>query len=64
MVKFIEDNWLNGESIPGSFDKSSGSLYAKGGLLDFNVSPAPHAAHPQPDDRRRGQRRRLVRNGR
>jgi len=39
VVKFIEDNWLNGESIKGSFDKSSGSLYAKGGLLDFNVAP-------------------------
>ena len=39
MVKFIEDNWLGGESITGSFDKSSGSLYAKGGLLDFNVRP-------------------------
>ena len=39
VVKFIEDNWLGGESIKGSFDKSSGSLYAKGGLLDFNVAP-------------------------
>ena len=39
VVKFIEDNWLNGESIKGSFDKSSGSLYAKGGLLDFKVQP-------------------------
>jgi phospholipase C len=39
VVKFIEDNWLNGESIKGSFDKSSGSLYAKGGLLDFKVAP-------------------------
>jgi phospholipase C len=39
VVKFIEDNWLGGESIAGSFDKSSGSLYAKGGLLDFNVRP-------------------------
>jgi phospholipase C len=39
VVKFIEDNWLGGESIKGSFDKSSGSLYAKGGLLDFDVSP-------------------------
>ena len=39
VVKFIEDNWLGGESIAGSFDKSSGSLYAKGGLLDFKVKP-------------------------
>jgi phospholipase C len=39
VVKFIEDNWLHGEHIPGSFDKSSGSLYARGGLLDFNTNP-------------------------
>src|SRR6202167_3937411 len=39
VVKFIEDNWLGGESIAGSFEKSSGSLYAKGGLLYFNVTP-------------------------
>jgi phospholipase C len=39
VVKFIEDNWLNGESISGSFDSSSGSLDARGGVLDFNVRP-------------------------
>jgi phospholipase C len=39
VVKFIEDNWLRGESIPGSFDASSGSLDASGGLLDFNTRP-------------------------
>lgn len=39
VVKFIEDNWLNGERIPNSFDATSGSLDAKGGLLDFNVKP-------------------------
>ena len=39
MVKFIEDNWLHGERIPGSFDASSGSLDAHGGLLDFNTKP-------------------------
>jgi phospholipase C len=39
VVKFIEDNWLNGERIPGSFDKISGSLDAKGGVLDFNGKP-------------------------
>jgi len=39
VVKFIEDNWLHGESIPGSFDSSSGSLDAPGGVLDFNVRP-------------------------
>jgi phospholipase C len=39
VVKFIEDNWLHGESIPDSFDKSSGSLDAPGGLLDFYTKP-------------------------
>jgi phospholipase C len=39
VVKFIEDNWLHGESIPGSFDQSSGSLDAPGGVLDFFTFP-------------------------
>jgi phospholipase C len=39
VVKFIEDNWLNGERIPGSFDAVSGSLDAPGGLLDFHTEP-------------------------
>jgi phospholipase C len=39
VVKFIEDNWLHGESIPGSFDSVSGSLYARGGVLDFDAPP-------------------------
>ncbi len=39
VVKFIEDNWLRGERIPGSFDASSGSLDAPGGLLDFRTLP-------------------------
>jgi len=39
IIKFIEDNWLRGERIPGSFDAVSGSLDAPGGLLDFNVRP-------------------------
>jgi phospholipase C len=39
VVKFIEDNWLHGKSIPGSFDSSSGSLDAKGGVLDFKTAP-------------------------
>jgi phospholipase C len=39
VVKFIEDNWLHGESIPGSFDSTSGSLDAKGGVLDFKTAP-------------------------
>ena len=39
VVKFIEDNWLNGERIPGSFDAVSGSIDGPGGLLDFQVQP-------------------------
>jgi phospholipase C len=39
VVKFIESNWLWGERIPGSFDASSGSLDAPGGLLDFYTRP-------------------------
>ena len=39
MVKFIEDNWLRGQRIPGSFDATSGSLDAPGGLIDFFTLP-------------------------
>jgi phospholipase C len=39
VVKFIEDNWLHGETIPGSYDSVSGSLDAPGGLLDFRTQP-------------------------
>jgi phospholipase C len=39
VVKFIEDNWLRGERIPNSFDATSGSLDARGGVLDFNAFP-------------------------
>ena len=39
VVSFIEQNWLHGQTIPGSFDKVSGSLDAPGGLLDFNTFP-------------------------
>jgi phospholipase C len=39
VVKFIEDNWLHGERIPGSFDATAGSLDAPGGLLDFFTFP-------------------------
>jgi phospholipase C len=39
VVKFIEDNWLRGQRIPNSFDATSGSLDARGGVLDFNVKP-------------------------
>jgi phospholipase C len=39
VVKFIEDNWLHGERIQGSFDSVSGSLDGHGGLLDFATFP-------------------------
>jgi phospholipase C len=39
VVKFIEDNWLGGERIPGSFDAVSSSIDGPGGLLDFRVQP-------------------------
>ena len=39
VVKFIEDNWLNGERIANSFDATSGSLDARGGVLNFHVQP-------------------------
>jgi phospholipase C len=39
VVKFIEDNWLHGKRIPNSFDATSGSLDAPGGLLDFHGLP-------------------------
>jgi phospholipase C len=39
VVRFIEDNWLNGERIPNSYDAVSGSLDAPGGLLDFHTIP-------------------------
>ncbi len=39
VVRFIEDNWLGGKRIAGSFDAVSGSIDGPGGLLDFNVRP-------------------------
>jgi len=39
VVNFIENNWLGGERIPGSFDAVSGTLTGPGGLLNFNVRP-------------------------
>jgi phospholipase C len=40
VTKFIEDNWLRGQRLGnGSFDAISGSLYARGGVLNFNVKP-------------------------
>ena len=48
VVKFIEDNWLRGETISGSFDAVSGSIDGPGGLLDFGVRPhfAPVILNP------------------
>jgi phospholipase C len=39
VVTFIEDNWLHGKRIPGSFDAVSANIFGSGGLLDFNVRP-------------------------
>ncbi len=39
VVRFIEDNWLHGKRIPGSYDAVSGSLDAPGGVLDFHTFP-------------------------
>ena len=39
VVKFIEDNWLRGERISGSFDAVSGSIDGPGGLLNFRGRP-------------------------
>jgi phospholipase C len=49
IINFIEDNWLGGERIGnGSYDASSGSLDAPGGVLDFNTFPhlAPVILNP------------------
>ena len=40
VVKFIEDNWLNGKRLGGgSFDAIAGRLDARGGVLDFHIRP-------------------------
>jgi phospholipase C len=39
IIKFVEDNWLHGQRISGSYDAVSGSLDAPGGLLNFKVRP-------------------------
>jgi phospholipase C len=39
VVRFIEDNWLNGERIPGSFDAIAGPLDNM-----FNFDAAPNTA--------------------
>jgi phospholipase C len=49
VVKFIEDNWADGQSVgPGSFEKIAGSLDARGGVLDFWTRPhfAPVILNP------------------
>ncbi|MBO0804972.1 MAG: alkaline phosphatase family protein [Nocardiopsaceae bacterium] len=48
VVRFIEDNWLHGQRIPGSYDAASPSLDAPGGLLDFHTRPhdAPVILNP------------------
>lgn len=37
IMRFIEDNWLNGQRIQGSFDQLAGSL---NGMLDFKHAPS------------------------
>ncbi|MGH3399225.1 MAG: alkaline phosphatase family protein, partial [Streptosporangiaceae bacterium] len=40
IIRFIEENWLHGERLPGgSFDKVSGALDARNGVLDFKTRP-------------------------
>jgi phospholipase C len=40
VIKFIEQNWLHGQSTSkSSFSNIAGSLDARGGVLDFNVRP-------------------------
>ncbi len=39
IIRFIEDNWLHGERIPGSFDAVSGNIAGRDGLLDFHIRP-------------------------
>jgi len=39
VLKFVEQNWLHSESIPGSYDASAGSIDGPGGELNFNQFP-------------------------
>jgi phospholipase C len=39
ITRFIEDNWLGGQRIAGSFDATSGSLSGPRGVLNFNKKP-------------------------
>ena len=39
-IGFIEDNWLGGQRIGGgSYDSITGSLYGRGGMLNFQARP-------------------------
>ncbi|HEY1916010.1 MAG TPA: alkaline phosphatase family protein [Streptosporangiaceae bacterium] len=39
VVNFIENNWLGGERIPGSFDATSGNLVGANSLIDTSATP-------------------------
>ncbi len=39
MLSFIEDNWLGGKRISGSYDAISAPIDGSGGVLDFKVTP-------------------------
>ncbi|HTU72292.1 MAG TPA: alkaline phosphatase family protein [Trebonia sp.] len=43
VLKFVEQNWLHSESIPGSYDATAGSIDGPGGELNFQQHP-----HVQP----------------
>jgi phospholipase C len=49
VVRFIENNWLGGERIAGSYDSISGNLNGPNGLLDFAIKPhdKPVILNPQ-----------------
>ena len=46
IVRFIEDNWLGGQRIPGSFDAIAGPL---NNMFDFNQS-SNRSRNPRPGD--------------
>ena len=39
ITRFIEDNWLGGQRIAGSFDAIAGNLFGPRGVLDFRTRP-------------------------
>jgi phospholipase C len=50
IVKFIEDNWVGGQSTgPGSFTRIAGRLDAPGGVLNFWARPHFSPVIPNPD---------------